>query len=344
MSTSNRYRASGVDIDRAEELVRQIKPLAARTRQPGVLGELGGFGGLFALPGGYADPVLVGTTDGVGTKLLLANQQGAYHGLGIDLVAMCVNDLVATGAKPLFFLDYLATGKLSLDTAKATIAGIADGCCQAECALLGGETAEMPGLYQNPQDCDLAGFAVGIAERANLQNPARVQPGDCLLGLASSGAHANGFSLIRTILADSAAALKQPFGATTLEEALLAPTRIYVRPLLSLLQACPVHALCHITGGGLADNLPRVLPPGTRAIINRSAWRRPALFDWLAEKGQVTEDEMHRVFNCGIGFVICAPPEARAASIALLEGAGEQVFEIGRVEAGDGAPEVNFVN
>ena len=344
MTDSDRYRDSGVDIDRAEALVRRIKPLAKRTRQPGVLGDLGGFGGLFALPDGYQDAVLVGTTDGVGTKLLLANRAGAYHALGIDLVAMCVNDLVATGAKPLFFLDYLATGRLSLDTATAVIEGVADGCCQAGCALLGGETAEMPGLYLNPEDCDLAGFALGIAERAKLQDPAAVRPGDCLLGLASSGAHANGFSLIRKVLDEVGAALDQPFGEGSLGEALLAPTRIYVRPLLDLLAAGPVTAMCHVTGGGLVENLPRVLPPDTRARISRSAWQRPALFDWLAEHGRIGEAEMHRVFNCGIGFVVCVPSAARAESMALLEAAGERVFEIGEIISGDGPAAVDLVD
>ena len=344
MTSSNRYRASGVDIDLAEALVDRIKPLARRTHRPEVLGGLGGFGGLFALPTGYKQPVLVGTTDGVGTKLLLANRQGAHHSLGIDLVAMCVNDLVATGAKPLFFLDYLATGKLSLDTAAAVIEGIADGCCQAECALLGGETAEMPGLYQHPEDCDLAGFALGIAERDRLQDPSQVRAGDVLLGLASNGAHANGFSLIRKILDDTGADLAQPFGDRTLADTLLAPTRIYVRSLLALLEAGPVHAMCHITGGGLVENLPRVLPPNTRAQIHPTTWPRPTLFNWLAEQGQVSEAEMHRVFNCGIGFVICVPPEAREQSQAVLKENGEQVFEIGEIVAGSGAAAVEFVD
>ncbi len=334
------YRDAGVDIAAGDALVERIKPLAAATSRAGVMGGLGGFGALFDLKAaGFADPVLVSTTDGVGTKLKIAIDTGLHDTVGIDLVAMCVNDLVVQGAEPLVFLDYFATGALDVDQAARVVAGIARGCELAGCALVGGETAEMPGLYRGG-DYDLAGFAVGAAERGTLL-PAGVAPGQTVLGLASSGVHSNGFSLVRRIVAGGNAGWTDPapFAAgRSLAEALMEPTRIYVRSVLALHRAGLLRGAAHITGGGLPGNLPRALPPGMRAVLAASAWTRPAVMDWLAERGDVSPDEMLRVFNCGIGMALVV--DDAVAATALLEAAGETVFTIGRIEACDGPASV----
>ncbi len=331
--TSMTYRAAGVDIDAGDALVERIKPLARSTNRTGVMGGLGGFGALFDLKAaGFTDPVLVSSTDGVGTKLKIAIDTGIHDYVGIDLVAMCVNDLVVQGAEPLFFLDYFATGRLEVEQAARVVAGIAEGCRQAGCALVGGETAEMPGMYQKG-DYDLAGFSVGAAERGNLL-PKDVGPGDAILGLASSGVHSNGFSLVRRIVEAGNAgwAAPAPFGSGTLGDALLAPTRIYVKSLLALHRAGLLKAAAHITGGGLPGNLPRVLPAGTQAVIDAGAWELPAVFRWLARTGGVEAQEMLRVFNCGIGMAVVTAEPERAR--AILEAEGETVAAIGRIEAG----------
>jgi phosphoribosylformylglycinamidine cyclo-ligase len=329
------YREAGVDIEAGDALVAAIKPAAAGTARAGVLGGLGGFGALFDLrAAGYADPILVSSTDGVGTKLLVAIETGLHDEVGIDLVAMCVNDLVVQGAEPLFFLDYFATGALSVADAARVVQGIAEGCRRSGCALVGGETAEMPGMYAAGH-YDLAGFAVGAAERGRLL-PAGVAPGDALIGLPSSGVHSNGFSLVRRICGlaglgwDDAA----PFApARTLGQALMTPTRLYVHPVLALHRAGLLRAAAHITGGGLPGNVPRVLPEGVCAVIDQG-WPVPPVFGWLASAGQVAEAEMLSVFNCGIGMVlVVSNPQA---SIALLESLGEAAFVLGRVEAGHG--------
>jgi phosphoribosylformylglycinamidine cyclo-ligase len=329
------YRAAGVDIDAGEALVDVIKPLAKSTNRAGVLGGLGGFGALFDLKAaGFTDPVLVSTTDGVGTKLKIAIDTGLHDGVGIDLVAMCVNDLVVQGADPLFFLDYFATGRLSVAQAKQVIAGIAEGCHQAGCALVGGETAEMPGMYA-AGDYDLAGFSVGAVERGNLL-PANIAPGDAILGLASSGVHSNGFSLVRRIVEASGLAWTDPAPfapAQTLAQALMTPTRIYVRSLLALHNAGLLKGAAHITGGGLPGNLPRVLPYNTIAALTPT-WPMPPVFTWLAQTGQVDPHEMLRVFNCGIGMAAIVS-DAESAT-ALLQANGETVHTIGRIESAAG--------
>lgn len=329
------YRAAGVDIDAGNSLVEAIKPLAKSTARPGVLGGLGGFGAVFDLKAaGFRDPLLISTTDGVGTKLKVAIAAGRYETVGIDLVAMCVNDLIVQGAEPLFFLDYYAVGKLDPRTGRDIVAGIAEGCRQAGCALVGGETAEMPGLYAEG-DYDLAGFAVGAVERDRLLDGSGVRPGDRLLGLASSGLHSNGFSLVRRVVADLDLAYDAPApfaGDRSLAEALLEPTRIYVKPCLAAIEAGGVRALAHITGGGLPENLPRVLPPGLAAAIDTTAWERPAVFDWLAEAGEVPSDDLYRTFNTGIGMVLVVAPEAEQAVQASLEASGERVYRIGAIE------------
>ncbi|MCB2263536.1 MAG: phosphoribosylformylglycinamidine cyclo-ligase [Candidatus Thiosymbion ectosymbiont of Robbea hypermnestra] len=336
------YRDAGVDIDAGNALVERIKPLAAATFRPGVLTGLGGFGALFELPlDRYRRPVLVSGTDGVGTKLKLALALDRHDTLGIDLVAMCANDILVAGAEPLFFLDYYATGRLDLAVATAVVAGIAKGCELAGCALCGGETAEMPGLYV-PGDYDLAGFCVGIAEKDRLLTPERVRPGDTLIALASSGPHANGYSLIRKIIAVTGADLAEPLGDASLGERLLAPTRIYVKSLLPLMQEIPIHGMAHITGGGLIENLPRILPQGTRACIDLASWRRPAIFDWLQSRGKVTTPEMLRTFNCGVGLILCLPAADAGLACDLLIRSGEQAWPIGRIETTAGAPDVLF--
>jgi phosphoribosylformylglycinamidine cyclo-ligase len=337
------YAQAGVDIDAGNTLVERIKPIVRSTMRPGVLGGLGGFGALFELPiDRYREPVLVSGTDGVGTKLKLAMQLARHDTIGIDLVAMCVNDIVVAGAEPLFFLDYYATGHLDVDTATDVVRGIARGCELAGCALTGGETAEMPGMYDDG-DYDLAGFAVGIVEKSRILQPDRVAVGDVLLGLASSGPHSNGYSLIRKVLDVSEAPLDQALDNTTLGAALLAPTRIYVRALLALLADTEVHALAHITGGGLTENLPRVLPPGSYAAIARDSWKRPAVFDWLQQGGRIDDAEMLRTFNCGIGMVVCVPAEAADAAAALLAAQGETVYRIGEIRAAESTnPSVHY--
>jgi phosphoribosylformylglycinamidine cyclo-ligase len=335
-SRSLSYRDAGVDIDAGNELVERIKPIVKQTFRPGVLTGLGGFGALFELPlERYKEPVLVSGTDGVGTKLKLALMLDRHDTIGIDLVAMCANDIVVAGAEPLFFLDYYATGRLDVDVATSVVSGIAKGCELAGAALTGGETAEMPGMY-GEGDYDMAGFCVGIAEKSRLIQPQRVSPGDCLIGLASSGPHSNGYSLIRKILAVSEAKLTQPLGDTTLGEALMAPTRIYVKPLLALLETVEIHALAHITGGGLPENLPRVLPEGCKAVIDSDSWQLPAVFEWLQQQGNVARAEMLRTFNCGVGMVVCVAEEDAQRSLELLNAAGETAWRLGRIEAAEG--------
>ncbi|MTI51584.1 MAG: phosphoribosylformylglycinamidine cyclo-ligase [Alcanivorax sp.] len=334
------YRDAGVDIDAGNDLVKRIGPIAKRTLRPEVMGGLGGFGALCALPEGYKNPVLVAGTDGVGTKLRLAMEHDRHDTVGIDLVAMCVNDLVVGGAEPLFFLDYYATGKLDVDTAARVVSGIGEGCEQAGCALIGGETAEMPGMYEG-EDYDLAGFCVGVVERDGIIDGSRVAPGDTLIGLAASGPHSNGYSLVRRILeqADNT----DDLDGKPLMEHLLAPTRIYVKSLLELIKQVPVHALAHITGGGLPENLPRVLPKGTRAVIDTQSWQWPPVFRWLQEQGQVPTNEMYRTFNCGVGMVVVVPQAQVDQTLALLEAGGETPFVIGAIHASDNdEPEVSL--
>ena len=333
------YRDAGVDIDAGDELVERIKPLAAKTRRDGVLAGIGGFGALFAVPQKYREPVLVAGTDGVGTKLKLAFEWQKHDTIGIDLVAMSVNDILVQGAEPLFFLDYFACGKLDVDTAAEVVQGIARGCELAGCALIGGETAEMPGMYP-AGEYDLAGFAVGVVEKSAIIDGSTIVPGDVLIGLPSSGAHSNGYSLVRKIIARAQPDLTQPFdGDTTLAEAILAPTRIYVKPLLALMQALPVKGMAHITGGGLTGNVPRILPPPVQAEINLAAWPRPKLFDWLQRAGGVAESEMHRVFNCGIGMVVVVARENAQQALQILCEAGAAAVVIGAIKPrGDGEP------
>jgi len=329
------YRAAGVDIAAGDALVDRIKPLARATTRAGVMGSLGGFGALFDLKAaGYTDPVLVSSTDGVGTKLKIAIDTGRHDHVGIDLVAMCVNDLVVQGAEPLFFLDYFATGKLSVEQATRVIAGIAEGCRQAGCALVGGETAEMPGMYADG-DYDLAGFTVGAAERAALL-PRDLQVGDAILGLASAGVHSNGFSLVRRIVEAGNAgwSAPAPFAAGTLGEALMAPTRIYVKSMLALHRAGLLKAAAHITGGGLPGNVPRMLTDGVDAVIDAASWPLPPVFRWLARAGNVAADELLQVFNCGLGMVLVVSDAAAAR--AILEAHEETVFDIGHLAAGTG--------
>ena len=334
------YREAGVDIEAGDTLVEAIKPLARATSRPGVMGGLGGFGALFDLrAAGFADPVLVSTTDGVGTKLKIAIDHGLHDTVGIDLVAMCVNDLVVQGAEPLFFLDYFATGSLDVAAASRVIAGIAEGCSRSGCALVGGETAEMPGMYHGG-DYDLAGFAVGAAERGALL-PREVAPGDVVLGLASSGVHSNGFSLVRRVAAQAGVALDAPAPfdeAMSLAEALMVPTKLYVRPVLALHRAGLLKAAAHITGGGLPGNLPRALPQGTVARLDAARWDVPPVFRWLAAAGGIAAEEMLRVFNCGIGMVLIVAAADETAARAILASEGEAVFAIGAVEAGEGPP------
>jgi phosphoribosylformylglycinamidine cyclo-ligase len=331
MSKGLSYREAGVDIDAGDALVEAIKPLARRTLRPEVLGSIGGFGALCEIPKRYRQPVLVSSTDGVGTKLKLAFALGRHDTVGIDLVAMSVNDVLVQGAEPLFFLDYFACGKLDLAVGEAVVRGVARGCEIAGCALIGGETAEMPGMYPE-NEYDLAGFCVGVVEKDRIIDGRSIVPGDALLGLASSGPHSNGFSLIRRILERGT----PPFDP-------LEPTRIYVKPVLKLLESVPVKGLAHITGGGVTGNVPRVLPPGTRALIRRNAWPRPAAFQWLQKTGGVAEDEMWRVFNCGIGMVLVLARDDVAAARAVLEREGETVFEIGAIEKSSGEPDAVIV-
>lgn len=331
------YADAGVDIDAGNALVERIKPAAKRTKRPGVMSGLGGFGAMFDLKGaGYKDPILVAATDGVGTKLLIAINTGQVDTIGTDLVAMCVNDLVCQGAEPLFFLDYFATGKLEIDQAARIIEGIAEGCKQSGCALIGGETAEMPGMYK-AKDFDLGGFAVGAMERGT-DLPSGVVEGDVLLGLASNGLHSNGFSLVRKIVEVSGLAWDAdcPFDEGTLGAVLLAPTRLYVTQSLAAVRAGGVHALAHITGGGLTENLPRVFPEGLGADVDLSSWELPAVFKWLAEHGGMEQSELLKTFNSGIGMVLSVAEDRADALTELLVAEGETVHRIGRITAGEG--------
>ena len=335
--TSLSYKDAGVDIDAGNRLVDKIGPIAKETRRPEVLAGLGGFGSLFELPlGKYQQPVLVAGTDGVGTKLKLAQMLNQHDSIGIDLVAMCVNDIVVQGAEPLFFLDYYATSRLEVDVAEQVVKGIGKGCQLAGAALVGGETAEMPGMYQ-AGDYDLAGFCVGIVEKSRMIDGHKVNSGDQLIGLTSSGPHSNGYSLIRKIIETSAADLQQAFAGTTLGETLLKPTRIYVKALLALMQQVEVHALAHITGGGIVENLPRVLPAGSKAVIRQNAWQRPDIFNWLQTQGGVQDSEMWRTFNCGVGMIVCVAAEQAQSAFSLLEQHGEQPVFIGEIQAADAA-------
>ena len=327
------YRDAGVDIDAGDALVERIRPHVERTRRPEVLAGIGGFGALVGLPSGYRQPVLVSGTDGVGTKLRLAIDTGRHDSIGIDLVAMCVNDVVVQGAEPLFFLDYYATGKLRVDVAEAVIRGIADGCAQAGAALVGGETAEMPGMYQG-DDYDLAGFCVGVVERDAIIDGSAIRAGDAVIGLASSGPHSNGYSLIRRLLTSSGADRNTLAEGTPLFERLLAPTRIYVKPLLALVRALPVHGLAHITGGGLTDNIPRVLPEGLEAVLERRRWPVDPVFEWIRQAGDIDPAEMYRTFNCGIGMAVIVPQSHAAQAVELLAARGESARIIGEIRAG----------
>jgi phosphoribosylformylglycinamidine cyclo-ligase len=330
------YRDAGVDIDAGEALVERIKPRVARTMRPEVLAGIGGFGALIEIPEGrWRRPVLVAGTDGVGTKLRLAIDTGLHDGVGQDLVAMCANDVVVQGAEPLFFLDYYATGRLSVDVAERVIAGIAEGCVKAGCALVGGETAEMPGMYPEG-DYDLAGFCVGVVERDRIIDGTRARAGDTVIGLSSSGPHSNGYSLIRRLVADARADAATRVGGARLLDLLMAPTRIYVKPLLRLAAAVDLHGLAHITGGGLTDNIPRVLPDGLGVALEARAWRRDPVWDWIQDAGRIADAEMHRTFNCGIGMVAIVPRAESEAALELLRAAGEQAGVIGEVVAGAG--------
>jgi len=330
--TSLSYKDAGVDIDAGNALVERIKGVSKRTRRPEVIGGLGGFGALCRIPAGYREPVLVSGTDGVGTKLRLAIDLKKHDTVGIDLVAMCVNDLIVQGAEPLFFLDYYATGKLDVDTAAEVVTGIGVGCEQSGCALIGGETAEMPGMYEG-DDYDMAGFCVGVVEADDIIDGSKVQVGDALIALASSGPHSNGFSLIRKILEVSQADVHQPLGNTTLANALLEPTRIYVKPVLKLIKECEIHALSHITGGGFWENIPRVLPANTKAVVHSSSWQWPAVFTWLQEQGNVDTYEMYRTFNCGVGMVIALPKAQVEQALALLQQEGLEAWLLGDIQA-----------
>jgi phosphoribosylformylglycinamidine cyclo-ligase len=327
------YRDAGVDIDAGDELVERIKPLVRRAQRREVLAGIGGFGALVELPAGYQRPVLVAGTDGVGTKLRLAIDSARHDTIGIDLVAMCANDVVVQGAEPLFFLDYYATGKLQVAVAEAVVRGIVEGCVQAGAALVGGETAEMPGMYHG-SDYDLAGFCVGVVEKDAIIDGSAVGAGDAVIGLASSGAHSNGYSLIRKLVAAAGVTSASVLEGRNLFDRLLAPTRIYVKPLLALLQAMPVHALAHITGGGLTDNIPRVLPAGLEVVLERRSWPEDPLFSWLQRTARIDAAEMYRTFNCGIGMVVIMPAARAAAAVELLRVRGESAQVIGEVRAG----------
>ncbi len=338
------YKSAGVDIAAGNELVERIKPIAARTRTAGVMAGLGGFGSMFELPlDRYHNPILVSGTDGVGTKLKLAIDLGIHNTVGIDLVAMCVNDIIVQGAEPLFFLDYFATGKLDVDSAASVIEGIGKGCELAGAALVGGETAEMPGMYADGE-YDLAGFCVGIVEKSKVLDGSNVKAGDKLIGIASSGPHSNGYSLIRKIIVHSNSALNDSFDGKTLGIALLEPTRIYVKSLLSLLDKVPVHAFAHITGGGLTENLPRVLPAGLNANIDLGSWAFPDIFLWLQKQGNVSLADMLTTFNCGIGMIVCVAAEDEKATLETLQSLGETVFVIGELVESEGKPEVNYLH
>lgn len=331
-TTSISYRDAGVDMEAGDALVEQIKPFAKRTMRPEVLGGIGGFGSLFEMPKKFKNPVLVSGTDGVGTKLKLAFELNKHDTVGIDLVAMSVNDILVQGAEPLFFLDYFACGKLEVGTAAQVIKGIAEGCEQSGCALVGGETAEMPGMYP-AGEYDLAGFAVGCVDKESIINGTTIAAGDVVLGLASSGAHSNGYSLIRKLIDKSGIDFESDFHGRKFKDVVMAPTRIYVKPLLALIAAMPIKGMAHITGGGITENIPRVLPAGLTAEIKKGSWTMPPLFTWLQAQGNVADLEMYRTFNCGIGMAVIVAKEQAAAAQKLLQDAGETVFEIGQIRA-----------
>ncbi len=324
------YKDAGVDIDAGNALVDKIKGAVKRTRRPEVMGGIGGFGALCELPTKYKEPVLVSGTDGVGTKLRLALDMKKHDTIGIDLVAMCVNDLIVQGAEPLFFLDYYATGKLDVDTAADVVAGIAEGCVQSGCALIGGETAEMPGMYEG-DDYDVAGFCVGVVEKQEIIDGTKVAAGDALIAVGSSGPHSNGYSLIRKILEVSEADLSQDLEGKTLGEHLLEPTKIYIKSALKMIEKHDIHAISHITGGGFWENIPRVLPQGTKAVIDGNSWQWPTVFNWLQENGNVTTHEMYRTFNCGVGLIVALPQDQANAAVELLKAEGENAWVIGQI-------------
>ena len=333
------YKDAGVNIDAGNALVERIKGVSKRTARPEVLGGLGGFGALCEIPAGYRQPVLVSGTDGVGTKLRLAMDMGVHDTIGIDLVAMCVNDLVVAGAEPLLFLDYYATGALNVDTAADVVTGIGRGCELAGCALVGGETAEMPGMYEG-EDYDLAGFCVGVVEKSDIIDGTTVRAGDALVGIASNGPHSNGYSLIRKVLEVTGADLGQSLGDRTLGATLLAPTTIYVKALLNLFKSVEIKALSHITGGGLLENIPRVLPTHCSATIDTGSWQWPEVFGWLREGGNVDRREMYRTFNCGVGMVLCIDAADVDTTVSLLQAAGHDAWQIGEIIAGDNTVEL----
>ncbi|MDO6708465.1 MULTISPECIES: phosphoribosylformylglycinamidine cyclo-ligase [unclassified Photobacterium] len=336
------YKDAGVDIDAGNALVDRIKGVVKRTTRPEVMGGLGGFGALCSLPTKYKEPVLVSGTDGVGTKLRLAMDLKKHDTIGIDLVAMCVNDLIVQGAEPLFFLDYYATGKLDVDTAASVVSGIGEGCVQSGCALIGGETAEMPGMYHG-EDYDVAGFCVGVVEKSEIIDGTKVQAGDALIAVASSGPHSNGYSLIRKILEVSQADLNQDLEGKPLSEHLLEPTRIYVKPVLKLMESCELHAISHITGGGFWENIPRVLPQNTKAVIDGKSWEWPAVFNWLQQAGNVDTREMYRTFNCGVGLVIALPQDQATKAVELLTAEGENAWLLGSIaDAAEGEAQVEI--
>lgn len=341
-NSSLSYKDAGVDIDAGNALVDRIKGVAKSTSRPEVMGGLGGFGALCRIPEGYKKPVLVAGTDGVGTKLRLAMDLGKHDTIGIDLVAMCVNDLVVAGAEPLFFLDYYATGKLNVDTAADVVKGIGKGCELSGAALVGGETAEMPGMYEG-EDYDLAGFCTGVVEEDEIIDGSNVQVGDALIGLASSGPHSNGYSLIRKIIEVRGAELTEELDGKPLADALMAPTRIYVKSLLKLIKESQVNALSHITGGGLLENIPRVLPSSAKAVIDTQSWKMPAVFDWLQEQGNVEATEMYRTFNCGVGMIIAVPADKQEEALKILADVGEEAWVIGSIaEAQEGEEQVEL--
>jgi len=341
-TTSLSYRDAGVDIDAGDSLVERIKPHAKRTLRPEVLGGIGGFGALMELPKNYREPVLISGTDGVGTKLKLAFELNKHDTIGQDLVAMSVNDILVQGAEPLFFLDYFACGHLDVDVAEQVVSGIATGCCLSGCALIGGETAEMPGMYP-VGEYDLAGFAVGVAEKSRLITGREICPGDVVLGLASSGPHSNGYSLVRKIIEVSGADLSAEFHGRTLGKTLLEPTRIYVKPLLALMKLITVKGMAHITGGGITGNVPRVLPENVTAVIDASSWTWPLVFQWLQAQGNVELAEMHRTFNCGIGMVVVVAAEDAEAARAFLGEQGETVYRLGEIHLREAGQEQTLI-
>ncbi|MFQ3245180.1 MAG: phosphoribosylformylglycinamidine cyclo-ligase [Arenicella sp.] len=336
------YRDAGVDIDAGDAFIDIIKPVAKRTEREGCLSGLGGFGALFQVPQNYKEPILVSGTDGVGTKLKLAFDLNKHDTIGIDLVAMCVNDVIVQGAEPLFFLDYFATGKLTPEVAAQVVEGIGEGCVQANAALIGGETAEMPGMYKSGE-YDLAGFCVGAVEKSKIIDGTKVKAGDTLIGLASTGAHSNGYSLVRKVIDTYEVPLDTLIDGKPLSEAVMAPTKIYVRSILSLLKQVDVHALAHITGGGIPGNLNRVLPDGCHAVVDESSWQWPALFTWMMETANIERSEMYRTFNCGVGMILVVDQADVERSISLLSEAGESAFVIGEIKDGESEQQVHIV-